>query len=166
MAIPRKSCGNSVVFECHREDSDYRNEFHAQKSNYESAFEKKFDGKRSMMKSAKSCSPESVGYLKKCDNRGEIPRWNYGEHSGADINNNKKVFCLRFRRDFLAEKVIITDISYALEEQYSSTSKIIDIEKRKRGWMIWVKGQWMKEQLVQNGLLMKNHLYCMEEVCL
>jgi len=87
----------------------------------------------------------------------------HDQNNGTDLNRNK-VFCLKFRRDFLAEEAFITDIGYALEDQYGTTVQVMDIENRTRGWRIWVKGQWMKEQLIKNGLLIKNRLYHLEEV--
>ena len=93
-----------------------------------------------------------------------------GKNDNVDVYsfkncNNDNVFCLRFRRNFIADKILITDIGYALEDQFSTTERILSIAKQRKGWKIWVRGEWMKEQLTQNGLLLKNRLYHLEEVC-
>ena len=119
---------------------------------------------RSMEQSEKFClSEKGARCSETCDDTDEIVRGHNCVKSRVEENGNT-VYCLRFRRDFLAEKAIITDIGYALEDQYGSTTKVVEIERRTRGWKIWVKGQWMKEKLIQRGLLIKNRLYHMEEV--
>ena len=104
----------------------------------------------------KTAEHSSSGTIIQCQHR--------DQSKDTDLNKNK-VFCLKFRRDFLAEEAFITDIGYALEDQYGTTAQVMYIENRTRSWRIWVKGQWMKDQLVKNGLLIKNRLYHLEEVC-
>lgn len=150
-----------IGFKCHcKSNNDDMEDFGASSKSISCEI-KNFYERRTMERSENVClSEKGIRCSETCDNKNKVVRRQYGDGRNAEHT----VYCLRFRRDFLAEKTIVTDIGYALEDQYGSTIKVIDIEKRTRGWKIWVKGQWMKEKLIQQGLLIKNRLYHMEEV--
>lgn len=87
----------------------------------------------------------------------------FKQYESVNCYDSNNVYCLKFRRNFTPDQTRITEIAYAIEEQFGTTRGIMDIEKRTKVWQIWVKGEWMKNQLIQKGLFIKNRLYRITE---
>ena len=74
-----------------------------------------------------------------------------------------KRYCLKFRRNFTSDDVDIVDIGSAIEDQFGTIKNVLDIERRKGMWKIWLQGEHIKNELIKNGLLIGNRLYHLEE---